>query len=374
MLELNQLRTFWFKKFSESLLVAVSVTNFLLGFATLLPQGFMNYFPMLMMGSFIVSIIFALCFASYWHYQEKRLSGFSSPQIHAWFQGIIRYCLAFFLSIYGFAKFFHLQFVNSYHLQDAIVSTLNGTELTWNYFGHSDQMGFIIGVCQIAGGALLLFRRTTLAGIALLLPIMFNVVLINQFYQISIGAFINSIVYTLSLVYLLTLYHTELKELLCNYKSKLPVIIKPVLKNILRVLSIGLACGFVLYVSNKSKSKVPYYGKWQVEQQMRNGRQLAENEWLQDSTAWKTLYFEQRNLVYFCPNPYVFENDRSLVLQYQYDELKGNLKLISYERNAEVPDTIPVTIKSSTADYMQWDFNLYSDTIQLKLRRLVKSQ
>lgn len=373
MSEFNQVRTYWFKKFSESLLVGVSVTNFILGFATLLPQGFMNYFPMLMMGSLIASILFALCFASYWHYKEKKSSAFNSPQIHAWFQGIIRYCLAFFLSIYGFAKLFHLQFVTSYHLQDSIVSTLNGTELTWNYFGHSDQMGFIIGICQVLGGVLLLFRRTTLAGIAVLLPIMLNVVLINQFYQISVGAFINSVIYTLGLIYLLTLYSTELMALLSKYKNNLPVVVHPILRNIFRVLSIGLACGFVLFVSNKSKSTVPYYGKWEVEQMIRNGKQVPENEWVQDSTAWKVIYFEQRNLAYFCPNPFVYENDRSLVLQYQYDEIKKDLKLISYERNAEIGDTIPVNIKSSTADSMQWDLVFYSDTIQLKLKKSVQA-
>ncbi|WP_430613294.1 hypothetical protein [Flavobacterium sp. JP2137] len=361
-------RSSWMKKFIESLLAAICLTNFALGFVTLLPQKVMQYFPVLMISSLIASVFFAVFFAIYWH-RAASTQTFDSPKTHAYLQGILRYCLAFFLSIYGFAKLFNAQFVSAYHLDDSLVSSLTGSELTWNYFAYSYELSFIIGLCQLIGGALLLFRRTTLAGIALLLPILLNVVLINKFYHISAGAFINSVVYTAVLIYLLTLYSKELLALFWNYRAALPKVGKRAVRNAARLLSIGLAFGFVWFVVHKDKP-VKYLGKWKVETLERNGKSVPENQWLQDSTAWKTVYFEKRNQLYLCPNPYVFEAERSLYLQYQYDAEQGDLQLISYERNPNAPDTIAIKVSRFTEQEMQWNWMLYGDTIQLQLKRL----
>ncbi len=358
----------WIKKFVESLLVAISITNFLLGFATVLPQSILQYFPIMMLSSLIISLVFALFFTIYWHNSERK-QNFNSERIHAWFQGILRYLLAFFLSIYGFAKLFNAQFVSSFHLDDSLVSTLTGSQLTWNYFAYSMELSVIIGLCQIGGGILLLFRRTTLAGVALLLPIMFNVVLINQFYQISVGAFINSVVYTSVLIYLLTLYRKELIELFYEYKNKLPEVCQRNWRNTARILSIGLAFGFVFFVVNKNKTNVKYLGKWEVERMSRNGKTILKNDWVQDSTAWKVVYFENHNQIFLCPNPFVYEDARSLFLAYQYDALKNDLKVISYERNPQMPDTISIQVSGYTTKQMQWNWVLYGDTIQMQLKK-----
>lgn len=356
----------WFKKFIETLLTAVSITNFLLGFATVLPQKIMQYFPMMMLSSWVASVVFALVFTIYWHKGELK-QNLNSERIHAWLQGILRYLLAFFLSIYGFAKLFNAQFVSSFHLDDSLVNTLTGSQLTWNYFAYSIELSVIIGLCQIGGGMLLLFRRTTLAGVAILLPIMLNVVLINQFYQISIGAFINSVVYTSVLIYLLSLYRKELIELFYEYKNKLPEVCKPSLRNTARILSIGLAFGFVFYVVNKNKTDEKYVGKWEVDSLSRNGKTMLKNDWVQDSTAWKVVYFENNKQIYLCPNPFVYEDARSLFLTYQYESGTDDLTVISYERNPQMPDTIPIRVSVNNEKQLQWDWILYGDTIQMQL-------
>jgi len=48
----------------------------------------------------------------------------------------------------------------------------------------------------------------------ILLPVMVNIVLINIFYKITIGAFFNSVIYLLALVFLLMLHVKKFKMII----------------------------------------------------------------------------------------------------------------------------------------------------------------
>lgn len=371
MSSIAQIRSNWFTKFLESLLAAIAVSNFLLGFITLLPQSLMKHFPVITISSMLASVLFSLAFSFYWH-RKAKTEGFDSAKCHAWFHALLRYWLAFSLAIYGFAKLFDAQFVSSFHRSDSLVNMLSGMDLTWNYFAFSYKLSAIIGFCQIFGGVLLLFRRTTLLGVAILLPIMFNIVLINIFYSISIGAFINSLLYTLGLFYLLTLNRNYLIDFFWNSKSTLPKIGNDTLRSVARVFSIFIACGFVVYASHKNRSSAKFVGKWKVETMIRNGKTIPENAWQKDTLAWKVIYIEERKEVYYCPNPYLYDENRSLWMKYNYDEANNTLKVISYERNEAIPDTIPVQVNKYNSKSMLWEMVLYKDTIQMQLKKVNK--
>lgn len=75
----------------------------------------------------------------------------------------------------------------------------------------------ILGLIQISGAVLLLFRRTTLLGALILLPVMTNIILINIFYEISAGAFVNSLIFTIGLVFLIALRWRPLFAVLIGY-------------------------------------------------------------------------------------------------------------------------------------------------------------
>lgn len=363
-----QIRTYWFTKFTETFLASIAISNFILGFLTLLPKSMLKYYPLMNLLGLIASFLVSLGFSVYWH-RKAKAAGFDSVKYHAWFRAILRYWLAFSLALYGFSKLFDAQFSSSFHRSNSLVNSLNGSELTWNYFAYSFQLSAIIGFLQVAGGAFLLFRRTTLLGVAILFPLMLNIVLINLFYQISPGAFINSVLYILSLIYLLTLYRKPLVVLFLNYKSPLPKIGSGVLRSIARMFVIVASGTFVMYASHKNQSSPSFAGKWNVETMTRNGKTTPVNEWLTDSTAWKVIYIEKRKEIYCCPNPYVFDRKRSLWLEYAYNDLKKSLSVISYERSETEPDTIPVLISKNTAESMLWKMVLYKDTLELRLKK-----
>ena len=100
----------------------------------------------------------------------------------------LRYLSAFLLFTYASSKMLGRQFTLPPEIALRPVGSLNGYQLTWLYYGHSHAYALILGLIQLGGGALLLFRKTALLGAALTLPVMTNIVMINVFFHIAWGA------------------------------------------------------------------------------------------------------------------------------------------------------------------------------------------
>jgi hypothetical protein len=100
----------------------------------------------------------------------------------------LRYLSAFLLFVYGSTKLVGRQFHVPPEMALRPVGSLSGYQLAWLYYGHSHAYALILGLIQLAGGALLLFRKTALLGAALTLPVMTNIVMINVFFHIAWGA------------------------------------------------------------------------------------------------------------------------------------------------------------------------------------------
>jgi uncharacterized membrane protein YphA (DoxX/SURF4 family) len=67
----------------------------------------------------------------------------------------LRYFCAFMLYMYGVSKLMHLQFNMSSEVAQRPISSLNGYQLTWYYYGYSRVYASILGIVQIAGATLL---------------------------------------------------------------------------------------------------------------------------------------------------------------------------------------------------------------------------
>jgi hypothetical protein len=122
------------------------------------------------------------------------------PRLLDW----LRYFCAFMLYMYGTSKLLHFQFHLNAELAQRPIGSLNGYELTWFYFGYSRSYSVILGLTQIVGATLLLFRKTTLLAAAAMLPVMANIVLINAFILVDDwGPYFMSVVICSSLLVIL---------------------------------------------------------------------------------------------------------------------------------------------------------------------------
>ena len=71
---------------------------------------------------------------------------------------------------YGVSKLAGWQFSLSPDIAKKPIGALSGFQLTWYYYSHSHFYARILGVTQLVGGALLLFRKTAVLGAAAMLP------------------------------------------------------------------------------------------------------------------------------------------------------------------------------------------------------------
>jgi hypothetical protein len=358
------IRTSWFSKFAESGIAALAVVN------TIFMGGALSglNFSILFLAQIAIAPIFGIVFSAFWHSGEKRNTIKNTLRIHAWFQAMIRYWLAFAISIYGFGKILRTQFAPNFSRNDVPVGRLSGFELTWHYFGYSYALAVIIASLQISGSILLLFRRTTLAGVAILLPVMVNIVLINFFYHIDPGAFLNAILFTLALLYLLSRHRAGLVKLFLNPNNPLPPIDAGWLKYAVRLLAIGGAF-LILFNAIRKLPSSPLEGKWTVDFLVRNRDTVAANAWLNNSGAWRSLYFERFNQLYLCPNPYIYEQDRSLYATYSYDAARHRIQLFFTGANYTEHDTATETVSGYDGNHMYWNGILGGDSVKLKLSR-----
>jgi hypothetical protein len=122
------------------------------------------------------------------------------PQYLEW----LRYISAYLILTYGTRKLIGGgQFASAAALGNKPIGSLSGFELTWFYYGYSHAYSTILGLTQILAGVLLLFPKSALLGAAILAPLMANILLINFFFHIALGAELAAIFLFTSMLLLL---------------------------------------------------------------------------------------------------------------------------------------------------------------------------
>ena len=358
----------FFLKLIECLLVSIAVINiyymqvfFTLTFGNNTSKGMIRFFELIIIVLLIAGIGFTIAYPIYWHRKERK-NNINSGKLHAWFRGLLRYWLALQITTYGVAKIFKLQFGHSYLRDDSLVSSLSGFDLTWNFFGYSYILTVIIGLLLIGGSVLLVFRRTYLLGIVILLPVMINILLIDIFYSIPFGATMNAALFTLGLLYLLLLKWKELVAFFLRPTDNLPPVRLGFIKPLIKAAGLAFVLAFTFYGSDV-RSSYSFTGKWQVDTLIRNGQLVDKDAWLHDATVWKNIYVEQYGNITFSPNPYVIEKSKISSGQYDYDSAKHIMKLKI--NGNDIPINAYITIQDK--QHMVWKIVDYKDTTILHL-------
>lgn len=121
--------------------------------------------------------------------------------------------------MYGFSKLLHLQFNMQSELAQQPIGSLTGYQLTWYYYGYSRIYACLLGLTQVAGASLLLFRKTALLAALLMTPVMANILCINIFILVNdYGPYVISALILASM--LLILWHERLNLLLLLWSSQ----------------------------------------------------------------------------------------------------------------------------------------------------------
>ena len=122
---------------------------------------------------------------------------------------VFRQCVFIILNIYGISKLLGGQFYMKGQLPAKVANTTLGEvssfSLAWTFMGHSYMYILFIGITQIIGAWFLLWHKTKLIGVLILLPIMINIILFDIIFLDVYPALANAIIVFYMLVFILFL-------------------------------------------------------------------------------------------------------------------------------------------------------------------------
>lgn len=198
-----------------------------------------------------ILLIFAPVWAIIWHYKQSK--GTIHSQKHfAVLYTIIRYTLAFNISVFGWSKLLQLQFRVPEAIASGPMNQQPGEWLTWYYFGYSYSFILILAFVQIVGATLLLFRKTLLLGTIILFALMLNITLINICYSMNLGALLMSVLITIGITFLILVHYKKL--IMFFFPSHSNGVstsrLHYVLRSVLWLSAIILSLLFVLYMKS----------------------------------------------------------------------------------------------------------------------------
>jgi hypothetical protein len=146
---------------------------------------------------------------------------------------VFRQCVFIILNIYAISKILGGQFYMKGKLPAEIATTTLGEassfSLAWTFMGHSYVYILFIAISQLIGAWFLLWNKTKLIGLLLLIPIMINIILVDLLFLDVYPALANAII-VFTMLLLILFFNKEkiidLLKILTNFQAKPKVQIK----------------------------------------------------------------------------------------------------------------------------------------------------
>ncbi|RRB00969.1 hypothetical protein [Larkinella rosea] len=162
-----------------------------------------------------------------------------------------RFYVFLILNLYGWAKMAGNQFFRPGHFPEKAaqipLAEASGFELAWAFFGHSTSYILVIGLSQVIGAWLLLWDKTKLIGIAILLPVLLNIVIVDICFEVAFGAMLIALTCLLLLLLVLALNQSTVRALFALLWQK-PVSEKMVVRERVKTIVIALVLAVLIFI------------------------------------------------------------------------------------------------------------------------------
>lgn len=281
------------------------------------------------------------------------------PKIIAFLQCLILYCLSLDLSLFGWQKILKLQMIVLLGKLDLPFSSLDGETLLWAFYRYSYPYTISIACLQLTCAYLVLFQKTRLLALLMMIPMLVNIIGLDYFYHLPVGVLVHAIVLLLGILCLLTPEFTRLKSFFLSGLSYLQQLsLSPGSRVAAKLSIIGLPIIFFLTYSFPDKNP-QLTGKYEVNDLWINGKAVKAAS--PKDSVLTTLYMDLDNDFVVDFNDYRYryigtyqKSADSLSVHWRYPAnnippLKGKL--------------------SQTPEGLQLDAIWNSDTLHMQLRK-----
>jgi hypothetical protein len=128
------------------------------------------------------------------------------------FEIVLRQCVFTILNIYALSKIFGGQFYMKGKLPLEVAETTLGDagsfSLAWTFMGHSYFYILFVGITQLVGAWFLLWNKTKLLGVLILMPIMINIIIFDIIFLDVYPALANAVI-VFSMLLLILIFNKE---------------------------------------------------------------------------------------------------------------------------------------------------------------------
>ena len=128
------------------------------------------------------------------------------------FEIVLRQCVFIILNIYALSKIFGGQFYMKGKLPLEVAETTLGDagsfSLAWTFMGHSYFYILFVGITQLVGAWFLLWNKTKLLGVLILMPIMINIIIFDIIFLDVYPALANAVI-VFSMLLLILIFNKE---------------------------------------------------------------------------------------------------------------------------------------------------------------------
>ena len=128
------------------------------------------------------------------------------------FEIVLRQCVFTILNIYALSKIFGGQFYMKGKLPLEVAETALGDassfSLAWTFMGHSYFYILFVGITQLVGAWFLLWNKTKLLGVLILMPIMINIIIFDIIFLDVYPALANAVI-VFSMLLLILIFNKE---------------------------------------------------------------------------------------------------------------------------------------------------------------------
>jgi hypothetical protein len=231
------------------------------------------------------------------------------------FHGLLLYLLAFDFSLFGWHKIFHLQMVVPLGELDRPFNSLDSETLTWAYFRRSYPFTVAVALSQMASAWMLLFVRTRLLGLVIMVPVLLNIILIDTFYHLHPGVLVHALILFACVIYLLMQSYDQLVQF---FFKTVHVVAGQSKVAMLVVILLPL----LLLASYRFPDRHPQFsGKYRVHELTVNGTPTAAQS-VKDSVL-TTLYMDLQDDLVLVFN----HHDSRYIGTYYFDEKTDSLSV-----------------------------------------------
>lgn len=308
--------------------------------------------------------------AAVWTAVDRRRTGY--PAANDFLRTYVRYNVGFQMLLYASYKLVQTQFPPPGLLEvTSPLGRFSPMRLLWMFMGASYGYNLFAGLGEAVGGALLLWRRTTTLGAAILVAVLSNVVMLNFAYDVPVKLFSSHL-----LLMTLFLLAPQARRLVSFFVLNRPVPPEavgrfaggrhPRTRAALKaaVLAVVLAVpGYQAVTTRRQRAErgnVPLYGIYDVTGFSRNG--YTPPAPLVERTRWRRVLIPIDRMLVVTDM-----NDSTFAYSVNVDTVAGRMEVTRFSE----PDRHDVLrIARPSAGAVQLDGVLRGDTLSVRLMRI----